>query len=122
MSTEDNKAINRRYIEEVLNRGNMHVIDELKADDVEGTHQRIRVLRTAFPDLHVTIETQVAEGDWVASRLTYRGTHLGPFMGVPPTGKKVQFATMTMNRYAEGKVVENWGVHDIHGMLKQLKE
>jgi predicted ester cyclase len=118
---EVNKAAARRYVEEVLNRGNMQVIDELRADDVEGAHRRVAAFRTAFPDLHVTIETEVAEGDWVAMRLNFQGTHLGPFMGVPPTGKKVAFATITMNRYVGGTLVENWGVHDLHGLLEQLK-
>jgi len=122
MSTEDNKAADRRYVEEVLNRGNLEVINELRTDDVEGVYQRVTAFRTAFPDLQVTIETQVAEGDWVVMRLIYRGTHLGPFMGVPPTGKKVEFATIAMNRYSDGKSVENWGIHDLHGLLKQLKE
>jgi predicted ester cyclase len=122
MSPEDNKAADRRYVEEVLNRGNLEVIDELRTDDVEGIYQRVTAFRMAFPDLQVTIETQVAEGDWAVMRLTYRGTHLGPFMGVPPTGKKVAFATIAMNRYAEGKSVENWGITDVHGLLKQLQE
>jgi predicted ester cyclase len=121
MSTEENKAAERRYVEEVLNRGNMQVIDELRTDDVEGTHRRVAAFRTAFPDLHVTIETEVAEGDWVVMRLNFRGTHLGPFMGVPPTGKKVAFATIAMNRHVGGTSVENWGVHDLHGLLEQLK-
>ncbi len=119
--SEQNKAADRRYVEEVLNQGNLEVIDELRTDDVEGVRNRVTRFRTAFPDLHVTIETQVAEGDWAVMRLTFRGTHLGPFMGVPPTGKKVAFATIVMNRYADGKSVENWGIHDFHGLLEQLK-
>lgn len=122
MSTEENKAADRRYVEEVLNRGNLQVIDELRTDDTEGVHQRVTAFRTAFPDLQVSIETQVAEGDWVVMRLIYRGTHLGPFLGVPPTGKRVEFATIAMNRYSDGKSVENWGIHDFYGLLKQLKE
>jgi predicted ester cyclase len=122
MSTEENKAADRRYVEEVLNRGNLQVINELRTDDVEGVYHRVTGFRTAFPDLQVTIETQVAEGDWTVIRLTFRGTHLGPFLGVPPTGKKVEFATIAMNRYSDGKSVENWGIHDFHGLLKQLKE
>ena len=121
MATEDNKAADRRYVEEVLNRGNLQVIAELRTDDVEGIYQRVTAFRTAFPDLQVTIETQVAEGDWAVMRLTYRGTHLGPFMGVPPTGKKVEFKTIAMNRYLDGKSVENWGIHDMYGLLQQLQ-
>jgi predicted ester cyclase len=122
MSTEQNKIADRRFVEEVLNQGHLEVIDELRTDDVEGVYHRITMVRTAFPDLHVTIETQVAEGDWAVMRLTFRGTHLGSFMGVPPTGKQVAFATITMNRYADGTSVENWGIHDWHALLKQLKE
>jgi predicted ester cyclase len=121
MSTEENKAADRRFVEEVLNQGNLQVIDELRADDPQGVRNRVTMVRTAFPDLHATIETQVAEGDWAVMRFIIRGTHLGPFMGVPPTGKKVAFATITMNRYADGTSVENWGLHDWHGLLEQLK-
>ncbi len=121
MSTEENKAADRRFVEEVLNQGHLEVIDELRKDDPLGARARITMLRTAFPDLHATIETQVAEGDWAVMRLTLRGTHLGPFMGVPPSGKQVAFAMMAMNRYADGTSVENWGIHDWHGLLQQLK-
>jgi predicted ester cyclase len=107
MSTEENKARDRRFVEEVLNRGNLQVIDELRTVDVEGLYHRVTMVRTAFPDLHATIETQVAEGDWAVMRFIIQGTHLGPFMGVPPTGKQVAFATITMNRYVDGTSVEN---------------
>jgi predicted ester cyclase len=80
------------------------------------------MFRAAFPDLHVTVEGQVAEGDWAVMRLVFHGTHLGEFMGVAPTGKKVEFATIVMNRYEGGKSVENWGLHDFHGLLRQLSE
>jgi len=121
-ASEQNKAADRRYVEEVLNQGHMEVIDELRMDDVEGIRTRVTMFRTAFPDLQVTMETQVAEGDWAVMRLIYHGTHLGTFMGVPPTGKKVAFATIAMNRYADGKSVENWGIHDLYGLLAQLKD
>jgi predicted ester cyclase len=121
MSTEQNKIADRRFVEEVLNQGHLEVIDELRKDEPEGARNRITMVRTAFPDLHVTIETQVAEGDWAVMRLTFQGTHLGPFMGVPPTGKQVAFESITMNRYADGTSVENWGIHDWHGLLAQLK-
>jgi predicted ester cyclase len=119
---ELNKAADRRYVEEVLNQGNMEVIDELRTDDVQGIRERVTRFRTAFPDLQVTIETQVAEGDWAVMRLIFHGTHLGPFLGVPPTGKRVEFATIVMNRYAGGKSVENWGIHDYYGLLQHLQE
>jgi predicted ester cyclase len=119
---ELNKAADRRYVEEVLNQGNMEVIDELRTDDVQGIRERVTRFRTAFPDLQVTIETQVAEGDWAVMRLIFHGTHLAPFLGVAPTGKRVEFATIVMNRYAGGKSVENWGIHDYYGLLQHLQE
>jgi predicted ester cyclase len=118
---ELNKAADRRYVEEVLNQGNMEVIDELRTDDVQGIRERVTRFRTAFPDLQVTIETQVAEDDWAVMRLIFHGTHLGPFLGVPPTGKRVEFATIVMNRYSGGKSVENWGIHDYYGLLQHLQ-
>jgi predicted ester cyclase/ketosteroid isomerase-like protein len=119
--TEQNKALDRRFVEEVLNQGSLEVIDELRTIDLDGTRQRIRMFRSAFPDLHVTIETQVADGDWVVSRCVFRGTHLGDLMGLPPTGKTVEFQTIAMNRYSNGKSVEEWGIRDIHGLLQQLR-
>jgi predicted ester cyclase len=118
---ELNKAADRRYVEEVLNRGNLQVIDELRTDDVQGIRERVTRFRAAFPDLQVTIETQVAEDDWAVMRLIFHGTHLGTFLEVPPTGKRVEFATIVMNRYAGGKSVENWGIHDYYGLLQHLK-
>ena len=118
---EQNKSADRRYVEEVLNQGKLEVIDELRTDDVEGVRSRVTRFRSAFPDLHVTIETQVAEGDWSVMRLIFRGTHLGLFLGVPPIGKRVEFATIVMNRYSGGKSVENWGIHDYYGLLEHLK-
>src|SRR5437660_5416469 len=104
MSSEENKAQYRRTFEEVFNQGNLALIDELVAPDFlnhevppgmnnrgpESTQQVVRMLRTAFPDLHFTIEELVAEGDTVAGRVTMSGTHLGPFQGIPPTGRSFQ--------------------------------
>jgi len=118
---EQNKALDRRFVKEVLNQGNLAVIDELRTMDVDGARQRIRMFRTAFPDLRVTTETQVAERDWVVTRCIFRGTHLGDLMGMPPTGKKVEFQAIVMNRYSNGKSVEEWGIRDIHGLLQQVR-
>lgn len=119
--SEQNKAADRRNAEAVLNRGNLHVLDELRTEGMEGVRDRITMFRTAFPELPVTIETQVAEGDWAVMRLIFRGAHLGSFLGMPPNGKQVAFAAIAMNRYADGKSVENWGIHDFHGQLEQMK-
>jgi predicted ester cyclase len=78
------------------------------------------MLRTAFPDLHFEIEELVAEGDTVAGRLTMSGTHEGPLMGTPPTGRSVRQDHMHFVRFRDGKTVEHWGVRDDLGMMRQL--
>jgi predicted ester cyclase len=78
------------------------------------------MLRTAFPDLRFEIEELVAEGDVVAGRLTMSGTHEGPLMGIPPTGRAVRQDHMHFVRFEGGKAVEHWGVRDELGMMRQL--
>ena len=78
------------------------------------------MLRTAFPDLHFEIEELVAEGDVVAGRLTMSGTHEGPLMGTPPTGRSVRQEHMHFVRFEDGKAVEHWGVRDDLVMMQQL--
>jgi predicted ester cyclase len=78
------------------------------------------MLRTAFPDLHFEIKELVAERDTVAGRLTMSGTHEGPLMGTPPTGRSVRQDQMHFVRFQDGKAVEHWGVRDDLGMMQQL--
>ena len=132
MSTEQNKAILRRYIQEVDNKGNFAVHDELVAPnfrsyyasgppmDREGHKQFLTVMRTACPDIRVTIEDLIAEGDKVVVRWTSRGTHQGEFQGVLPTAKQVTVTGITINRFADGQLVETWSVFDQMGLLQQL--
>ncbi len=134
MTTEErNKELFRRVYEEGLNRGDLAVANELTAPDFfnheappgmnrgpESMRQVITMLRTAFPDLHFTIEELIAEGDTVAGRLTMNGTHDGPLMGMPPTGRTVQQAHMHFVRFRDGKAIEHWGVRDDMGMMRQL--
>ena len=133
MSTEENKALERRGIEEGWNKGNLTVIDELIAANVvthrppapplQGTEafkQFVLMYRSAFPDLHYTIEDQIAEGDKVVTRWTARGTHKGELMGIPPTGKQGTVTGISVSRWANGKVVEIWINADDLGMLQQL--
>jgi len=119
--TEANKANIRRYVDEALNRGILDVIDETRGDLAEHAKDKVRAWRTAFPDFHTTIETLVAEDDWVAYNVLHEGTHEGEFEGVAPTGKHVEFRTMVFNRFADGIVVENWGLHDHASVLAQLR-
>jgi predicted ester cyclase len=135
MSTpEENKAQFRRAYEEVLNQGDVSIVDELIAPDFfnhaapPGTNRGpsslrwlATMLRTAFPDLHFTIEELVAEEDIVAGRLTTSGTHEGPLPGMPPpSGREVRQEHMHFVRYRDGKAVEHWGVRDDLGMLQQI--
>ena len=136
MSTteEENKTRYRRTLEEVFNQGNFALVDDLVAPDFlnhevppgmnnrgpESTRQVATMLRTAFPDLHFTIVELVAEGDTVAGRVTMSGTHLGPFQGIPPTGRSFQQAHMHFVRFRDGKAIEHQAVRDDLGMMRQL--
>ena len=133
-SEEENKALYRRTFEEVFNQGNLALVDELVAPDFlnhevppgmnnrgpDSTRQVVTMLRTAFPDLHFTIEDLVAEGDTVAGRVTMSGTHLGPFQGIAPTGRSFQQAHMHFVRFRDGKAIEHRAVRDDLGMMRQL--
>ena len=133
MSAEENKALFRRAYEEVWNRGNLSVADELIAPDFinhaaspgsnrgpESMRGSVTWARNAFPDVHFEIEELVAEGDIVAGRLTMSATHEGPLMGEPPTGRSVRTNHMHFVRFRDGKAVEHWGVRDDLGMMRQL--
>ena len=133
MSTEENKAAIRRIWEEVMNKGDLAVADELMATDYvyhgpggieangpEGFKQYITMFRTAFPDIHCTIDDVVAEGEKVVSRFTLRGTHNGDLMGIAPTGKKTEIMGIVIHRFAGGKEVEAWGSYDTLTMYQQL--
>lgn len=131
---ERHKATFQRWFDEAWNKGNFDVADELIDPNftvhgaggqpiptgVEGVKDLVRVWRTAFPDGHMTIEDVIAEGDKVVARLTWRGTHLGEFYGVAPTGKRVAATSIGIDRFANGKIVEGWGEVDMLGMLRQL--
>jgi steroid delta-isomerase-like uncharacterized protein len=130
--TEANKALTLRYWEEVANKGNLDLIEEICAPDYvchevdqdirgpEGVRQFISMLRAAFPDLHVTVEDVIAEGEKIVQRWTGRGTHQGELMGIPPTGNRVSVAGITISRFKDGKVSEEWEVYDMMGMMQQL--
>lgn len=136
MSTEDNKALARRLVEEIWNQGSVALIDELYAASFthhdpafpmfqtrEGYKQWVSEARTAFPDLHLTIEDMVAEGDLVVSRWTFRGTNTGDLatpMPIPATGKPVTITGITISRLAAGKVAQDWHQGDMMGFMQQL--
>jgi steroid delta-isomerase-like uncharacterized protein len=132
MSTEENKAQIRRIYEEVFNKGNLAVADELMAPNYvfhvsgqefkgpEGFKQFATIYRTAFPDIHITVEDMVAEGDKVVHRISTRGTHKGEMMGIAPTGKQIATTGIVISRFAAGKEVEVWANLDMLGMLQQM--
>jgi len=82
--------------------------------------QFVSMYLTAYPDTHFTIEDQIAEGDTVVTRWTARGTHKGPLMGIPPTGKQVTVTGISIGRVVNGKTVEGWSNYDTLGMMQQL--
>ena len=134
MSAEENKAIVRSFLEGIFTQGNPEVVDELVAPDfvvhdpsseagdvdAEGVKGSIAWSHNAFPDLRVTIEDQVAEGDKVATRWTVRGTHRGEMMGAAPTGNQVMFTGTQTDYISAGKIVESWSNWDTLGMLQQI--
>ena len=128
-----NLHVVRHIVEAVLNKGDLAVADELMAPDFvehnprpgqgpgrEGFKQRIRMLRTAFPDLHYGIEDELAADDRVVLRLMARGTHRGKLAGLAPTRKSFTMAGMVLFRVVDGKVVERWATYDNLSMLQQL--
>jgi serine phosphatase RsbU (regulator of sigma subunit) len=136
MPAEKNKAIFRRYIEEVFNQGNLELADEIFDRYVshqpdgstlergpEDVKRFNREFHSAFPDLRIIIDEQVAEGDKVVTRVTFRGTHQREFRGMAPTGKEVEVKGITIFRFSpEGKVVESWDSYDQLRMMRQSIE
>jgi steroid delta-isomerase-like uncharacterized protein len=124
----------RRLLEEAFSQGNLSVVDELADENLinhdpadggeysgrEAAKQQIKMYRAAFPDLVVTIDDIFESGDRVAMRWTARGTHRGELMGLAPTGTQTTTTGITIDRYADGKVVESWTNWDTLGLMRQL--
>lgn len=130
MSTNQNKTIFRRIIEEAYNQGEFSVLHECIGPDfvehqfglqatIAGMEGDIQYLRTAFPDFSLTIEDMVTDEDKVWVRMTARGTNLGGFMG-PPNGKSFAIAVFDTSRFQNGMMVEHWGSPDRFALLTQL--
>jgi len=132
MSTDENKALVRRFYEEI-DKGNIEVLDELVAEDYldhspppfpvapgrEGLKQAFKLFWEATPGYH-RIEDQIAEGDKVVTRLTSFGKHEGDLPGAPRTGNDLQMTSITIHRIAEGKLAEKWSEKDVMTFLKQI--
>jgi predicted ester cyclase len=131
MSIQRDKQTVRRFIEEVINQGRMEVADELfdPSYGPEGAAVRgpdrgrhgAQLFRQGFPDVRFRIDDLIAEGDLVMVHVFFEGTHLGPFLGVPPTGRSVRATGVELARLHEGKVIEErWHLYDELGILRQL--
>lgn len=132
--SEANVEGSRRIVEEAFNQGNLATVDELTAPDFvnhdpsdvedrrgpEGAKAFLTVYRTAFPDLHITIDDVIADGDQVAMRWTSRGTHRGDLMGLAPTGQQVEVTGISIDRWENGKLAESWSNWDTIGLMRQL--
>ncbi len=121
----------QRANEELLNKGNLDLVEELFAptyvfhgadgdseDGPDGIKAFLTSIRTAFPDLRVEVEILVTEGDRVAWQRTHRGTHKGEYLGVPASGRLITWQSIIVTQYEEGKIAEEWGVSDLAGRLQ----
>lgn len=141
MTIENNKAALIRHFEEVLNQGQLHVIDEIYTDDYtldapvssdgqsrdrsltqgrEQLKQRVTLFRTAFPDIHFSTDEIIGEGNSVVVRYTYRGTHKGAFAGLQPTGRSISVMGILIAHLKDGKIQEAVSVFDSADLMKQL--
>ncbi len=130
MSADANKALVYQFVD-AFNRGDLAAIDQFIADDYvdhsrpgpggpAGVRQFYTMMHAAFPDISVTIEDAIAEGDKVAVRFTVRGTHQGELMGIPASGRSVTLTGIDINRFANGRLVERWANQDDLGFMQQL--
>ena len=131
MSLAENKLVVRRFIEEVVNTGNVDRLSDFisplyiesqdktgQSNGLEAAKAHISGVRRTYPDLRLTVEQRIAEGDWVATRITARGTHLGRWMGIEPTGKAIEITGVNLDRVVDGRIVEHGGAANmLEGML-----
>lgn len=132
MSLQKNKVTVLRFVEQVQNQHNLAAIDELFSPNfvdhsglsapptIEGTKNLMAMMFAAFPDMHMEVHIQLAEGDRVVTYKSLHGTHLGSFMGIPATGKKVAFDIIDIIRIQEDRISEHWTVGDMLGLMQQL--
>jgi predicted ester cyclase len=131
--SEQNKALFRRFINEVMNGKKVRLVGDLLAPNfvdhnlmpgqtpgAKGMEELMTTFFAAFPDLHASLDLLIAEGDLVVGRMTTTGTHRGEFMGIPATGKRVKMTEIHIVRIANGKAVEHWGNSDDVGLMQQL--
>ncbi len=130
--TEQNKELVRRYIEKIINTGDVSRIEPYLGNEyaemfegkrypigIEGAKEHVHGVRQVYPDLTLTVDHQIAEGEWVATSITARGTHKGTWMGIKPTGRLLTYTGVNINRVVNGKIVEHGGAAN---MLAPLLE
>lgn len=133
MSVEDNKQLIRKYIDEVINTGNLDEIKKYISPDytefLEGEGQRVGIkgaiehilgVRQTYPDLILTVDQQIAEGNWVATCITARGTHRGSWLGIKPTGKQVTYTGLNIEKVENGKITEHGGAANLLFQLLEI--
>ena len=133
MSVEENKALARREMEEIFQKGNLDASEEIYAPGyvayepttgeirgIEAAKQFAATYRKAFPDFQPTIEDQIAEGDKVVTRFRARGTHQGELDGIAPTGNQIEVTGITIQRISDGRIAEEWINYDALGLMQQL--
>lgn len=130
---EENKRLVRRYYEEIVNTGAVDDVPRFVSADyvelhgnkryssgIEGAQDHIRGVRQTYPDLHLTVERQIAEGEWVVSVVTMNGTHLGEWQGIQPTGKPIEVTAVNVDRVVCGRIVEHGGAANLLGPLIEI--
>jgi predicted ester cyclase len=133
MLGEVNKRLVRRYYEEVVNTGAVDDVPRFVSTDyvevhenrryaigLEGAKDHIRGVRQTYPDLHLTIEQQIAEDEWVVTRVTMRGTHRGEWQGIQPTGRSVEVTAVNIDRVVNGRIVEHGGAANLPEPLLEI--
>ncbi len=133
MSDDRNREVTRRFSAEVWGQGNVALADELMAPDLvehtpfpamapglDGHKQVLAMFRAAFPDLKVTVDKVIVEGDWTSLRWHGEGTHTGALMNIPATGRKVTITGIDQLKLEDGKIKERWAEMDTMGLMRQL--
>lgn len=133
MSIEENKLIVREYIEEVVNTGNIDIIEKYISKDyveiyegkkyelgIDGAKEHVNGVRKTYSNFHINIDFQIAEDDYVATSITVTGIHNGNWMDIKPTGKLVTFTGVNINKVINGKIVEHGGAINLFGPLLEI--
>ena len=134
MTAAENKQRYAEYIQAIFNEARFEELDGYLTDDyvikdappgsaagAAGIREVVTMFRTAFPDMVITLDEVIAEGDWVASKSTLTGKQTGEFLGVAPTGRSLAVTSLTMIKFRDGKLLESWVKNDVAAMMRQLQ-